>query len=80
MNNQSFFIDLINKVLTKTQFLTNFDLIDNFIFISILLIFILSTFVTSEVLGILALCIFGLTVINMFIKKGENFEMNLAVF
>lgn len=82
MNNQSLFVDFLNSILKKDQkILEEFDFLSDYlqkiIFFNIILVFVLSTFVSSEILGILALSVFGLTIVNMFIQKSEKFEMNL---
>ena len=85
MENNSLIISLLNKILTFSQnkcsylwessfFLKN---IDNFIFATIIGIFILSTFASSDIIGYIALITLFLTVIKIFMKKGEKIEPNL---
>lgn len=82
MNNQGLFVGLLNQFLfylqnklEKLSFLS--DTIQKIIFLLILTLFILSMCVSSELLGVIALSVFGLTVLNLFIGKGEKLEMNL---
>lgn len=85
MENQSLFLNSINKIFTKSQekfshFSQNNIVgqnIDNAIFATILGILALSLFVSSEILGYLGLITLFLTVIKLFIKKGEKLEINL---
>ena len=51
--------------------------IDNLIFATIIGIFILSTFGSSDLIGYVALVTLFLTVIKLFVKKGEKIEPNL---
>lgn len=81
----SLVLDSLNKFFNFTQekckylcensfFLKN---IDNFIFGTILLVFVLSTFASSDSIGYVGLVTFFLTIIKLIVKKGERVEMNL---
>lgn len=85
MASNSLFLDLINKIFSYTQnkcsyiwensfFLKN---IDGLIFISIIGVFVLSTFASSDLIGYVGLVTLFLTIIKLFVKKGENVGMNL---
>lgn len=84
MNSNSLIIDYLNKAFSFTQeklsflednsfFIKN---IDNMIFITILGVFLLSTFASSDTIGYVALITFFLTIIKLFLKKGEMLEIN----
>lgn len=78
-------INSINRVLEytqeKTAYLSQNSLfiknIDNMIFVSILAVLGLCTFMSSDSLGYVALITLFLTVIKLFVKKGEKIELNL---
>lgn len=81
----SIILNKINNVLEYSQnkctylwensfFLQN---IDKLIFATIIGIFVLSTFASSDLIGYVALVSIFLTIIKMFLKKGEKIEMNL---
>jgi putative inorganic carbon (HCO3(-)) transporter len=50
--------------------------IDNVIFATIIGVFVLSTFASSDLIGYVALVTLFLTVIKLFLKKGEKVELN----
>lgn len=88
MINNSLILDTINNIFKYSQnkcsylwqnsfFLKN---IDNLIFITILGVFVLSTFASSDLIGYVALVTLFLTVIKLFVKKGEKVEPNLFEF
>lgn len=81
----SIILNKINDILEYSQnkctylwensfFLQN---IDKLIFATIIGIFVLSTFTSSDLIGYVALVSIFLTIIKMFLKKGEKIEMNL---
>lgn len=83
--NNSLIINSLNKIFSFTQnkckylwensfFLQN---IDNLIFLTILGVFILSTFASSDLIGYVALITLFLTVIKLFLKEGEKIEINI---
>lgn len=85
MENKSLILDSINKVLKYTQdksvnlyeesfFLKN---IDNLIFATIMLVFVLSTFASSDSIGYVALITLFLTIIKLITKKDGTLNMNL---
>lgn len=82
---QGLFIDLLNSLFGFTQRLFSnndesnscIDCTDNCIYLSILSVLVLSMFVSSDILGLLALLTFALTILKMFVKKGEKIEINL---
>lgn len=82
---ESLFLNGINKIFASTQnkftylwenslFMKN---IDNLIFATIIGIFILSTFASSDTIGYLSFVTMFLTVIKLFVKKDEKVEMNI---
>lgn len=84
-NDKSLFLDIINSIFTYVQnkcsylsensfFLKN---IDNLIFATIIGVFVLSTFASSDTIGYVGLVTLFLTVIKLFVKKGEKIELNL---
>lgn len=88
MFKDSLIINSINKILGCIQdkcsylwenslFLQN---IDNLIFASILMVFVFSMSASSDVIGYVALVTFFLTLIKLFLKKGEKIEGNLFEF
>lgn len=88
MIKNSLILDSFNKIFSYSQnkcqylvensfFLKN---IDNVIFSTILGVFILSTFSSSDLIGYVALVTLFLTVIKLFIKKEEKLELNLFEF
>lgn len=85
MANNSLIIGSFNKILSFFQnkctylwensfFLKN---IDNLIFATIIGVFILSTFASSDLIGYVGLITIFLTVLKLFVKKGEKIEPNL---
>lgn len=81
----SLIFDFLNKIFTFAQnkcsylwensfFLKN---IDKLIFTTILGVFVLSVFASSDLIGYVALVTLFLTVIKLFVKKGEKIELNL---
>lgn len=85
MVNNSLILASLNKIFSYFQnkftylwensfFLQN---IDKLIFATIIAIFVLSTFASSDLIGYVALVTLFLTVIKLFVKKGEGFELNL---
>jgi putative inorganic carbon (hco3(-)) transporter len=80
----SLIINSINKMLKCTQdkcsylcenslFLKN---IDNLIFATIIGVFVLSVFASSDLIGYISLITLFLTVIKLFVKKQEKIELN----
>lgn len=61
-------------LLENSYFLKN---IDNLIFITIISIFVFSTFGSSDVIGYVSLITLFLTIIKLIVKKGEKLDMNL---
>lgn len=51
--------------------------IDNLIFATIIGVFVLSTFASSDLIGYVALMTLFLTILKLFVKKGEKLEVNL---
>ncbi|MEI8129788.1 MAG: hypothetical protein WCG95_09270, partial [bacterium] len=94
MISNSLILDGLNKIFTFSQnkfsylweksfFLKNLDRV---IFATILGVFVLSTFASSDLIGYVALVTLFLTIIKLFVKKGErigacgkirNFSRNL---
>lgn len=85
MQNNGLILGAINKVIEVSQnkcsylwensfFLKN---IDNLIFATIIGVFVLSTFASSDLIGYVGLITLFLTVLKLFVKKGENIEPNL---
>lgn len=85
MLNNSLILDSLNKIFQYSQdkctylcensfFLKN---IDNIIFSTIIGVFVLSTFASSDSIGYIALVTLFLTVIKLFVKKEEKIEINL---
>ena len=72
------FNKLLNLVQNKTQFVYNNSLIvqniDKFIYLSILGVFVTSTVMTSEYIGLIALATTGLTLAKLLFTKGEKLE------
>ena len=72
------FNKLLNFIQNKTEIIYNNSLIiqniDKFIYLSILAVFITSTFMTSEYIGLIALATTGLTITKLLFKKGEKLE------
>jgi len=76
--------NLLNKIFSyfqeKTSYLWENSLflqnIDNIIFATIIGVFILSIFASSDMIGYLALVTLFLTVIKLFLKRGEKVEAN----
>lgn len=88
MFKNSLILNSINKFLSHSQekcsylfenslFLTH---IDNLIFATIVAIFVLSTFASSDSIGYIALITLFLTVIKLFVKKGEQIDGHLFEF
>lgn len=85
MGINSLIIDFFNKILSYSQnkclylwensfFLKN---IDNLIFSTIIGVFILSTFMSSDLIGYVGLITLFFTVIKLFVKKDEEINVNL---
>lgn len=82
---QSNIINSINKVLeisqNKCSYLWENSLflqhLDNIIFATILAVFVLSTFASSDFIGYFGLITIFLTVLKIFVKKGEKLEPNI---
>jgi len=85
MIKDSLIFSSLNKVLTNSQekcsylfenslFLKN---IDHFIFATIIMILALSTFASSDVIGYVGLITIFLTILKLFVKKGEQIDGNL---
>ena len=81
----SIILNKINNVLEYSQnkctylwenslFLQN---IDKLIFVAIIGAFVLSTFISSDLLGYVGLVALFLTIVKLFLQKGEKIEMNL---
>src|SRR5574344_2508237 len=51
--------------------------IDNFIFFTIMAVLICSSFASSDILGYIGLITIFLTVVKLFIKKGEKIDCSL---
>lgn len=85
MPSNSLFLDLVNKILSYFQnrcsylWETSFFLknIDKLIFATLIGVFVLSTFASSDLIGYVSLIALFLTVIKLFVKKGEGIEWNL---
>lgn len=85
MIRRSIILDFINKILLFSQNKCTYlcensffiKQIDNLIFATIIGVFILSTFASSDLIGYLALITLFLTVIKLFVKKDEKIEPNL---
>lgn len=84
MGNNSLILNILNKIFAYSQdkcsylwenslFLRN---IDNFIFSTIVAVFILSVFASSDLIGYVALITVFLTLIKFFVKKDEKIEVN----
>jgi len=69
----SYFQEKTNWLWENSTFLQN---IDNLIFATIIGVFVLSTFASSDMIGYVALITLFLTVIKLFLKKGETIELN----
>lgn len=88
MQSNSVILDFFNKIISYTQekftYLWENSLIlkhiDNLIYVSIIGLFVLSTFAPSDYIGYLALITLFLTVIKLFVKPGEKIELNLFEF
>ncbi len=83
MNSQGLIVNFLNQILKYIQNKTtnlnkSFILknIDNIILFSMLLLFFLSLFCSSEILGFAAIIIFALTLIKLFTTQNEKLEMN----
>lgn len=88
MASKSLILDTINKIFEYSQqkstylwensfFLQN---IDKLIFATIVGVFVLSTFASSDLIGYVALITLFLTVIKIFLKKGEKIDISLFEF
>lgn len=83
-NNSGIFISTLNFLLAKIQgFFAKFDfsksfanVLDKLVFLSIIVVIIGSLFASSDMLGAIAFITFCLTVLKMFVKSGEKFELN----
>ena len=84
MFKNSIILNGLNKIFSyaqdKTTYLWENSLflqkIDNLIFATIIGVFVLSTFASSDMIGYVALVTLFLTVIKLFLKKGEKIELN----
>jgi len=85
MISNSLILDGLNKIFTFSQnkcsylWENSFFLksIDKFIFMMILGVFVLSTFASSDLIGYVALVTLFLTIIKLFVKKGERVDLNV---
>lgn len=85
MANNSLILDSFNNIFEYSQkklsylFENSFFLqnIDNLIFATIIGVFILSTFASSDLIGYVALVTLFLTIIKLFVKNGEKIEPNV---
>lgn len=88
MASKSLILDTINKILEYSQqkctylwknsfFLQN---IDRLIFATIIGVFVLSAFASSDLIGYVALITLFLTVVKIFLKNGERIEINIFEF
>lgn len=88
MINNSLFLDTLNKIFAYSQnkcsylwensfFLRN---IDKLIFGTIIGVFVLSTFASSDLIGYVGLVTLFLTIIKLFMKKNEKIGMNTFEF
>ena len=85
MASNGLILDFLNKIFTFSQnkcaylWENSFFLksIDKFIFMMILGVFVLSTFASSDLIGYVGLVILFLTVIKLFVKKGERVDLNV---
>lgn len=85
MLSNSLIFSSLNKFLSYSQdkcsYLTENSLflknIDNFIFSSIVGVFLCASFATSDTIGYVVLITLFLTLIKLFVKKGEHIEGNL---
>lgn len=75
------FSNILFKFQNKFEYLYNNSIflqnIDKFILGAILLVFLASTFMPSDEIGFIALVAIFLTVLKLFVKKGEKFTFNL---
>lgn len=85
MIKDSLIFNFLNKIFSYSQekgaylsensfFLKN---IDNFIFATIIAVIVFSTFASSDMIGYIGLITLFLTVVKLFIKKGEELSPNL---
>lgn len=85
MTTNSLILDGINKLFEHTQNKCDYlwknssflKQIDNLIFATIIAVFILSTFCSSDMIGYIGLTTLFLTIIKLFVKKGEKIDLNL---
>lgn len=85
MANRSIILDFINKILGFSQskcaylYENSFFIkqINNLIFATIIGVFVLSTFASSDAIGYVALITLFLTVVKIFVKRNEKIEPNL---
>ncbi|MFA7658365.1 MAG: O-antigen ligase family protein [Candidatus Gastranaerophilaceae bacterium] len=88
MENNSLILSSLNKIFAYSQnkcsylwenslFLKN---IDRIIFATIIGVFVLSTFASSDLIGYVGFITLFLTIIKLFVKKGERAELNLFEF
>lgn len=88
MLNNSLILDTLNKILSKSQKSCSYlwensffmKKIDDIIFATILGVFVLSTFASSDVIGYVSLITLFLTVVKIFIKPDEKIEVNSFEF
>ena len=85
MQNNGLILDSLNKIFSyfqdKCSYLSQNSMliknIDNIIFITIISVYILSLFASSDIIGYAALTAIFLTIIKLFVKKGEKIGLNL---
>ena len=82
--NESLAIRKVNEILAffqqKCEYLNSnskiIQNIDNIIFTGIITVILASLFCSSEILGYIALLVFGLTILKIFIKDSEQLYLN----
>src|SRR5574344_520226 len=85
MKNDGIIINGLNKIFAFSQerakiFYENNIIaknLDNIIWATILAGFILSMFVSSDIIGVVAFLTFALTILNLFLKKGKKLDINI---
>lgn len=85
MTTNSLILNAINKLFQHTQnkftYLWENSLflqhLDDIIFATILAVFLLSTFCSSDMIGYVGLITLFLTILKLFVKKGEKIDLNL---
>lgn len=84
MLKNSLILDFLNKIFASSQEKTTYlwenslflQNIDKLIFTTIIAVFVLSTFASSDMIGYVGLIILFLTVVKLFVKKGERIDIN----